>query len=48
MDEEAEVGTEGGGWNWWFVCEECHAAVDPTQNICPVCGRRLKWEEWNR
>lgn len=48
MDEEAEVEIEGGGWSWWFVCEECHAAVDPTQKTCPVCGRRLKWEEWNR
>jgi len=46
MDEEktAEVEMEGGGSTWWYVCGECHTAVDPKQEFCPECKRRLIWD----
>lgn len=44
-EKTVEVEIEGGGITWWFVCEECHAAVDPKQEYCPVCKRRLIWRE---
>lgn len=37
------VDLEGGGWNWWYVCEECHGQVDTKDEICPHCKSRLDW-----
>jgi rRNA maturation endonuclease Nob1 len=46
----AAVEMEGGGWNWWYVCEECHGAVDTKDKICPHCKSPLDWSGalWNR
>ena len=46
MEEEkkpAAVEIEGGGWNWWYVCEECHGPVDTKDKICPHCKSPLDW-----
>ena len=43
--ETARVEIEGGGWNWFFVCDECHGAVEYKAEKCPQCGRRLNWDE---
>lgn len=40
---KAEVEIEGGGWNWWYVCEECHGQVDTKDKICPHCKSPLDW-----
>ena len=30
---------EGGGSNWWVVCEDCHVTVGKYDKVCPHCGR---------
>ena len=43
------VEIEGGGYNWWFVCDECHGIVDTKDRICPHCKNPLDWSGvlWN-
>ena len=43
-EQEAEVEIEGGGSTWWYVCGECHTAINPGDKKCRECGRRLIWE----
>lgn len=43
--EQANVSLEGGGWYYYYVCEECRCQVDWRMEICPVCKRRLNWDE---
>ena len=38
----AQIELEGGGSTWWYVCEECHGAVDDSDSYCKHCGRPLK------
>ena len=38
-----EVEIEGGGSTWWYVCEDCHGAVDTSDLYCKHCGRKLIW-----
>ena len=49
MDQDektAEAEIEGDGRNvWWFVCGECHTAIDEKDKYCRECGRRLIWGE---
>ena len=40
----AEVEMEGGGSTWWYVCGECHGAVNYQADICPHCKAILSWE----
>ena len=35
---------EGGGWNWWHVCGECHGVIDWKDQICPHCKTPIQWE----
>lgn len=35
---------EGGGHSWWYVCGECHGALDPHDIYCRHCGRKIKHE----
>ena len=42
--KRAEVELEGGGSTWWYVCEECHGAVNYMADICPHCDAVLSWE----
>ena len=42
--KRAEVELEGGGPTWWYVCEECHGAVNYMADICPHCDAVLSWE----
>ena len=44
-EKTAEVEIEGGGWNWFYVCGECHSLVDSGQERCRQCGRRLIWDD---
>lgn len=30
---------------WWYVCGECHTAIDYKTERCPECGRRIRWKE---
>lgn len=38
----AEIEIEGGGSTWWYVCEDCHGAVDTSDLYCKHCGKPLK------
>ena len=38
----AQIELEGGGSNWWHVCEDCHGAVDTSDLYCKHCGKPLK------
>lgn len=42
--KRAEVYPEGGAGSWWYVCEECHCAVNYKAAICPHCKSELSWE----
>ena len=41
-DRETTAVVEGGGSTWWYVCEECHGAIDAWDDFCKHCGRRVK------
>ena len=38
------VEIEGDRFSWWYVCGECHKAINPGQEKCDGCGRRQQWE----
>ena len=40
IPQEMEI--EGGGSNWWYVCPECHGAIDCKDKFCRHCGQALK------
>ena len=29
--------------SWWYVCEDCHTAIDPADKFCRQCGRPIQW-----
>ncbi|MBO7709476.1 MAG: hypothetical protein J6S83_03345 [Lachnospiraceae bacterium] len=33
---------EGGETTWWYVCPECHGAVDNGDHFCRHCGQAIK------
>jgi len=41
-EQEAEPEIEGGGSTWFYVCSECHGAIDNNDRFCKHCGARLK------
>ena len=43
-EQTAEVEVEGDRWTWWYVCGECHTAINPYDKNCKECKRRLLWE----
>ena len=44
-EQESEQELEGGGSTWWYVCGECHGAIDDRDAYCRHCGRRIKRNE---
>ena len=40
MPKEKEM--EGGGSSWWYVCPECHGAIDSQDHFCRHCGQAVK------
>ena len=40
--EEAEI--EGGGYNWWYVCPECHGHLKHGTRFCMSCGKEIIWK----
>ena len=40
IPEEMEM--EGGGTSWWYVCPECHGAIDNSDQYCRHCGQAVK------
>ena len=37
-----EMDMEGGGTSWWYVCPECHGAIDHGDRFCRHCGQAVK------
>ena len=29
---------------WWYVCGECHTAIDSRDRFCRQCGRPIQWK----
>lgn len=47
MEEKKITATaelEGGGSSWWYVCSECHGAIDYRKTPCPHCHAEISWE----
>ena len=44
LKEEVPAEIEGGGSSWWYVCGECHTAIDKLDKYCRQCGRKVKWD----
>ena len=42
--KHAEPELEGGGSTWWYVCGECHGAINYMADVCRHCGAILNWE----
>ena len=40
--KEAKGEIEGGGNSWWYVCSECHGAIDQSDLFCRHCGAKMK------
>ena len=40
IPQEKEM--EGGGSSWWYVCPECHGAIDKQDRFCRHCGQAVK------
>ena len=34
---------EGGGHTWWYVCGDCHGAIDWRDKVCPHCKATIDW-----
>ena len=30
--------------SWWYVCGECHGAINYQADICPHCKAVLSWD----
>ena len=39
----AEAEIEGDWHTWFFVCGECHGAIDSNDKYCRHCGREIIW-----
>ena len=43
---EAKVmGESKSHGSWWFACGACGHAIDPEDNFCRECGRKVKLDE---
>jgi DnaJ-class molecular chaperone len=42
--DELDLEIEGGGSSWWYVCPECHGAVDRGDRWCRHCGQKFRKE----
>lgn len=42
---QREMEMEGGGTTWWYVCPECHGAIDSQDHFCRHCGQAVKRDE---
>lgn len=43
IDTPAEI--EGGGHTWFYVCGECHGAIDSGDRFCKHCGQAVSWQD---
>ena len=40
-----DADTEGDARSsWWYVCGECHTAIDSRDHYCRQCGRMIQWK----
>ena len=42
--KKVPVEVEGDRWTWWYVCSECHTAINYKQDRCECCGNFLSWD----
>jgi len=41
-EKPKKIEIEGGGWNWWNVCPECHGPIDSKDHFCRHCGQAVE------
>lgn len=39
--QPVQADIEGDRWTWWYVCGECHGAIDPGEKICHHCKTEI-------
>jgi ribosomal protein L40E len=39
----AEAEIEGDRYIWWYVCGECHSAINWKDEECRECKRPISW-----
>ena len=37
-----QMEVEGGGTSWWYVCPNCHGAIDKGDRFCRHCGQAVE------
>lgn len=42
--EAQTMGESKSHGSWWFACGACGHAIDPEDNYCRECGRKVKWD----
>ena len=42
--EAKTMGESKSHGSWWFACGACGHAIDPEDNFCRECGRKVKWD----
>ena len=43
--EAKTMGESKSHGSWWFACGACGHAIDPEDNFCRECGRKVKWDD---
>ena len=41
-EKPQKIEIEGGGHSWWYVCPECHGAIDRDDHFCKHCGQAVE------
>lgn len=41
----ASITDSDGGLMHWWACGACKAPINPEDNYCHECGRKVRWEE---
>lgn len=42
--KEVPAEIEGDAHTWWYVCGECHGAIDPGEHKCRHCKNIVLWD----
>lgn len=41
----ASITDSDGGMMHWWVCGACQAPINPEDNYCHECGRKVRWKK---
>ena len=46
--KEVPAEIEGDAHTWWYVCGECHGAIDHGEHKCRHCRNIVLWDKGNK